>query len=51
MQESLEALSHGIPEARTRPQPDKMWRTKAVEIKHLTLSAADIYTRSLTIVN
>lgn len=36
MQESLEVPSHGIPNARTGPQPDMMWRTNAVEIEQLT---------------
>lgn len=28
--------SHSIPNARTGPQPDMMWRTNAVEIQQLT---------------
>lgn len=36
MQESLEVPSHGIPKARTGPQPDMMWRTNAVEEEQLT---------------
>lgn len=28
--------SHCIPNARTGPQPDMMWRTNAVEIQQLT---------------
>lgn len=35
-QESLEVPSHGIPNARTGPQPDMMWRTNAVEEEQLT---------------
>lgn len=36
MQESLEMSSHGIPNARTGPQPDMMWRTNAAEEEQLT---------------
>lgn len=36
MQESLEVPSHYIPNARTGPQPDMMWRTNAVEEEQLT---------------
>lgn len=35
MRESLAEPSHGIPNARTGPQPDMMWRTKAVEEEQL----------------
>lgn len=35
MHESLEVPSHGIPNARTGPQPDKMWRTNTVEEEQL----------------
>ena len=35
-QESLEVPSHGIPIARTGPQPDRMWRTKTVDEEQLT---------------
>ncbi len=43
MHESLEVPSHGIPDARTGPQPDMMWRTKAVKEEQLTQVRVDIY--------